>query len=125
MMSLLGPDSEGSLPTRTFFEIRTLGSLVSLVSSQYPWVVILGITVSAYILSRTRFSTVTMPRYLGVTLSWPLGVYRLMVGPSSNVSAILLTYGPVATNGGYFVVFVGAGTLAIIDFVRTLNRSQS
>lgn len=86
------------------------------------WVFFLCLGIAAYGLTKADLPLAKDFRYLSTTLSWPLGAYRLMVGPSSNVAGTLLVYGSAFSNVGYFLVFVSAGTLIVVDFLRTARR---
>lgn len=123
-MSILGPLSEGNLIPRTFFEQWTLASLVALVGSQWEWIIFVVIGVAGYATARQEKLAVSIhshrfgPVYLPVLfLTWFASLNRLILGSSTNLAAIFLSYGDIATE-----IAIGFLILLLADFLLIFWR---
>ena len=132
MMSSLGASAEGTLLVREFYESRTVGAFLALLDSQMIWIVLVVAAAAAFLIylrkvepkDKTLF---LLYQYLGfaVALAWLMGAGRLMLGPTSNVSALIQSaYGSSAGSSSDLLLFVGAGIVVLTDFLWTCHKAN-
>ncbi|MGD0319745.1 MAG: hypothetical protein ABSB56_08615 [Nitrososphaerales archaeon] len=129
MMSFLGPTAEGSVVTRDFFVSRNLGTFAALFESQLSWVVIFGVALAAFLVFRfqpkafDRHPLSDQKAFLEVAsiIAWCFGAYRLMIGPTSNVSAFIASaYGQQVGDNAYELLIAVAAVVVFSDFLWVL-----
>jgi hypothetical protein len=131
MMSSLGASAEGTALVRDFYETRTVGAFLALLDSQVVWIVLVVAAAAAFLVYRGKVEPkdkmlFLLYQYLGlaVALAWLMGAGRLMLGPTSNVSALIQSvYGPDAGSWSDSVLLVAVGTIILFDFVWTYHKS--
>jgi hypothetical protein len=94
MMSMKGASAEGNATARTFFEQRTLAAFLTLVESQWYWIIFIsmgGIAYFAWTNSRVFRLIASRGFEIRLTLmfTWVTALFRLVMGPSTNVAAII------------------------------------
>ena len=129
MMSLLGPTAEGSVVTRNFFISRNVGTFDALFESQLTWVAVFGVTLAAFLVFKLRPRIFERPPLsnekpflaLAPIIAWCFGGYRLMIGPTSNISAFIVTaYGKQVGDTAYELLIAVAAGVVFSDLVWTL-----
>jgi hypothetical protein len=130
MMSLLGASAEGTVLVRDFYESRTIGALFALLVSQEIWILLVVAAVAAFLIYRRGVAPkekilLILYQYLGlaVALAWLMGAGRMMLGPTSNVSALIgSVYGSESGSWSYSLLLVGVGVIVVIDFFWTYRK---
>jgi hypothetical protein len=126
MMSLLGPTAEGSIVTRDFFISRNLGTFAVLFESQLTWVAVFGVALAAFLVFRFRPRVFDRPPLsnekpflaLAPIIAWCFGGYRLMIGPTSNVSAFIATaYGGKVGDTAYELLIALTAVVVFSDLI--------
>lgn len=131
MMSLLGPNAEGNLAQRLFFESPTLASFANEVYNQWPWIIIIALACLAITLIRVRESYSGATRQVlsaacqstcaaAIMMSWVPALYRIAVGAGSNVAGILTRFGPTAPSIGWDAISLAVALSMSVDVVRIL-----
>jgi hypothetical protein len=129
MMSFLGPTAEGSVVTRDFFISRTLGTFAALFESQLSWVAIFVVALASYLVFRLRPKALDRRPWSdqktflegASIIAWCFGAYRLMIGPTSNVSAFIISaYGQKTGDNAYELLIVVAAVVVFSDFLWVL-----
>ena len=129
MMSFLGPTAEGSVVTRDFFISRNLGTFAALFESQLSWVVVFGVALTAFLVYRLRPRAFDRPplsnqkTFLAFAsiIAWWFGAYRLMIGPTSNISAFIISaYGQQVGDNAYEVLIAVVAAVVFSDFLWVL-----
>ena len=131
MMSFLGASAEGTALVRDFYERRTTGALLALLASQEIWILLLMGAAAAFLVYRRSVTPknktlIVLYQYLGlpVGLAWLMGAGRMMLGPTSNVSALIgSVYGGEVGSWSYTLMFLGVGVIVIFDFLWTYRRA--
>jgi hypothetical protein len=131
MMSVLGASAEGTALVRDFYESRTIGALLALLASQEIWILLVVAAAAAFLVYRRRVAPknktlVVLYQYLGfaVALAWLMGAGRMMLGPTSNLSALIGSVcGGEAGSWSYTLMFVGVGVIILFDFLWTCNKA--
>lgn len=130
MMSLLGPSTEGSVQTSAFFETRSLGTLLTLLESQWPWIFFLGAIWIAFLsLRKWGLRGRRIPNSLksllalSIVFAWLMGAWRFARGPTSNIAAFAIkAYGVGTGDWIFYILFWLAGLAVAIDLIAVYAR---
>jgi hypothetical protein len=113
MMSILGPSSEGNPSQRLLFESPSYHTMALWLVNEWAWLVIALFPVGALVFLelKGRCGKGIAHGVIGrgaeffsqwsFALAWPLSFYRLAMGAGSNVSGMLIVFGPYVSALGW------------------------